>query len=442
MRFSILYQIVKQGVKVSRLAFYRKRSVIGLENLPKNKPYILAANHQNAFMDPIMIAGSIPFLQSFYLVRADIFKKKAASKALHALNMLPIYRMRDGVDSMDKNTAIFEKCYNILKRGNPVMIFPEGNHSNVKQLRPVKKGIARIAFGAEDANDFSLDLQIVPVGVNYSNHTNVGATLQVHFGTPIPISEYKETYLKEPSKVLSDVRERVHEGISKLIINIKPKHYSLLEDLRKIFENELSASTFDLNTEIRNSQKLIKDIEDSELTGDQEKQINTLIDDVKSQAQKMSLKLFSLSNEKYNSTKLLMQSIALLITLPIFIFGLINNYFPFYFPNWIVKKKIKDLHFHSSLKMGISLIFFPVYYFILFCIVWIISGHIIFASVYVFSAFVLGFGALNWFYIWRGVSQKMKVNRLFDTANYQSLIKSREELKKYISSFYTFPVDA
>ena len=66
MRFSILYQIVKQGVKISRLAFYRKRSVIGFENLPKNKPYILAANHQNAFMDPIMIAGSIPFLQSFY----------------------------------------------------------------------------------------------------------------------------------------------------------------------------------------------------------------------------------------------------------------------------------------------------------------------------------------------------------------------------------------
>ena len=76
MRFSIPYQLIKQGVKLARLAFYRKRSVVGLNNLPKGKPYILAANHQNAFMDPIMVAGSIPFLQTFYLVRADIFKKK------------------------------------------------------------------------------------------------------------------------------------------------------------------------------------------------------------------------------------------------------------------------------------------------------------------------------------------------------------------------------
>ncbi len=442
MRFSPLYQFLKQGVKLCRIGFYRKRSVVGIENLPKGKPYILAANHQNAFMDPIMIAISIGWVQTFYLVRADIFKKKLASKILHALNMMPIYRMRDGSDSIEKNKAIFEKCYDILKGGNPIMIFPEGNHSNIKHLRPVKKGIARIAFGAEEKYNFELDLQIVPVGVNYSNHTNVGATLQVNFGKPISLSDYKEAFLKDESKTLVDVRSKVHQKISDLIIDIKSEHYNLIEDIRKIFEYELSEKSFNLDKEIKNSQALISSLQSKKVEVEIAEKMKILVSNIKVKSHQLGLKLFAINSKTYNLGNLLLQSFLLVFFSPFFILGLIVNYLPFQLPSIVVKKMIKDVHFHSSLKMGFALVMFPLFYIILFGILSIFVNNLWMILSFLTLSFISGFIAINWFYKWREVSQKLKVNRLFKSKKYQDLIKNKRELKSLINQFHTFPLDA
>ena len=442
MRFSLLYQFLKQGVKLCRIGFYRKRSVVGIENLPKNKPYILAANHQNAFMDPIMIAVAISWKQTFYLVRADIFKKKLASKVLHALNMMPIYRMRDGADSVEKNKAIFEKCYDILKGGNPIMIFPEGNHSNIKQLRPVKKGIARIAFGAEEKYNFELDLQIVPVGINYSNHTDVGATLQVNFGQPISISDYKELYKKDEAKALMDVRAQVHQKISDLIIDIKPENYNLIEDIRKIFEFELSEKVFDLDKEIAHSKALISALQNKEIKEEIINKLKTLVEEVKQKSQKLNLRLFAVNSKKYNTTNLMLQILILILFSPLFVLGLFVNYIPFQLPSFLVNKMIKDVHFHSSLKMGFALVMFPLFYLILFGVASIFIDDLWIIISFLTLSFFSGFIALNWFYKWRKITQRFKVNSLFKTKEYQELIRVKEDLKSLINQFYKFPLDA
>ena len=49
-----------------------------------------------------------------------------------------------------------------------VTIYVEGEHHLEKRVRPIQKGIVRIAFGAcEKLGDDLKDLQIIPVGVNY-----------------------------------------------------------------------------------------------------------------------------------------------------------------------------------------------------------------------------------------------------------------------------------
>ena len=52
--------------------------------------------------------------------------------------MLPIYRKRDGVDTIEKNQKTFEDCYDILKNNGHLIIFPEGNH-NSKKTKIIKK---------------------------------------------------------------------------------------------------------------------------------------------------------------------------------------------------------------------------------------------------------------------------------------------------------------
>ena len=92
--------------------------------------------------------------------------------------------------------------------------------------------------------------------------------------------------------------------------------------------------------------------------------------------------------------------------------------------------------------MGISLVFFPLFYSIVFLVIFFISGNLLFTFIYIVLAFISGFLALNWLYNWREVTQKIKVNRLFKSVEYQGLIAKREDLKKCISLFYTFPNNA
>ncbi len=50
-----------------------------------------------------------------------------------------------------------------------IIIHPEGLCVNEKRVRPLRKGIGRIAFGAEEENNWNLNLKIVPVALNYTN---------------------------------------------------------------------------------------------------------------------------------------------------------------------------------------------------------------------------------------------------------------------------------
>ena len=88
--------------------FYFKRiHVHNVENVPKDKPVLLLANHQNALLDALLIATKCGRF-SYFLTRAAVFKKSFIGKILKSLQMLPVYRVRDGWSTISNNNAIFE----------------------------------------------------------------------------------------------------------------------------------------------------------------------------------------------------------------------------------------------------------------------------------------------------------------------------------------------
>ena len=109
------YTLIKLGART----FYKKHQAVGIENIPKDKPVLFAANHQNAFMDPTVIGIKLK-KPLYYMVRADIFKKKSVAKLLWSLNMMPIFRQRDGGNAVKKNEAVFDKCYDLLNEKKPI----------------------------------------------------------------------------------------------------------------------------------------------------------------------------------------------------------------------------------------------------------------------------------------------------------------------------------
>ncbi|MDZ7807651.1 MAG: 1-acyl-sn-glycerol-3-phosphate acyltransferase [Gracilimonas sp.] len=122
----------------------------------------------------------------YFLTRAQAFKPDIVGKFLWSINMMPVYRVRDGFSSIQKNNEIFDKCISYLKNKDTILIFAEANHNLKRRIRPLSKGFTRIAFDAEEKYNWHLDLQIVPVGVNYTRHRKAGNTVQVNYGKAIP----------------------------------------------------------------------------------------------------------------------------------------------------------------------------------------------------------------------------------------------------------------
>ena len=211
----LLYPLARFYVSACIHFYFNKLKVYGRENLKGNGPFLFAANHQNAFMDGVLIivVNSFPV---HFLVRADIFKKAWARTLLAFCKLIPVYRIRDGYASLNKNQEQFDECAKLFKKKESVLIFPEGNHGATRKLRPLSKGFTRIAFEAHRQHP-DMNLQVVPVGINYSHHHAFNSRVSIYFGKPISVSEYFKEPLPQQSTLFKD---RVGEEIKKLIAHI------------------------------------------------------------------------------------------------------------------------------------------------------------------------------------------------------------------------------
>lgn len=105
------------------------------------------------------------------------------------MNMVPIYRVRDGWDSLDENQKTFETCFQIFQKQGAIVIFPEGNHGAQRRVRPLSKGFTRVAFEAIN-KDPSLTISVVPVGLNFSHHQAFRSCVSIDFGKPLVANNY------------------------------------------------------------------------------------------------------------------------------------------------------------------------------------------------------------------------------------------------------------
>lgn len=59
-RMAMGYGLVRTLARWVLGLFYRRIDLVGLENIPESGPLIVAANHQNALVDPMLLLGLLP----------------------------------------------------------------------------------------------------------------------------------------------------------------------------------------------------------------------------------------------------------------------------------------------------------------------------------------------------------------------------------------------
>ncbi|WP_439129414.1 1-acyl-sn-glycerol-3-phosphate acyltransferase [Polaribacter sp.] len=197
--------------------FYAKKiKVTGKNNIPKKGAVLFMANHPNGLIDPLFVTTNNPRTNHF-LVRAAVFKKPIIKKFLGTLNLMPIYRIRDGVKELGKNKAIFNDCFEIFRRKETLLIFPEGSHDCRRTIRPLSKGFTRIVFGALEKYP-NLKITIIPVGITYQNSTAYPSKVAINYGKPILANSFLEK--DELITAIVKIKNAVSAQLKELTVHI------------------------------------------------------------------------------------------------------------------------------------------------------------------------------------------------------------------------------
>ena len=214
--FNLAYAILRYYVDITLKLSYRNIRYVGRENIPQDGAVIYAPNHTNALMDALVILA-MDRRAKVFVARADIFKFPILAKIFTFLKIMPIMRMRDGLDEVRRNNETIEKAVDVLRDKVPFCIFPEGQHQAKYSSLPLSKGIFRIAFQAQEMMP-DVPLYIVPVGIRYGNFFRFRSTVSVHVVEPINVGEFiaahKEQTTQEQMNIMrEDLTERMKSSI-------------------------------------------------------------------------------------------------------------------------------------------------------------------------------------------------------------------------------------
>ena len=244
----IWYHFVKLYIQIGFAFYFKSIKIVGKENIPKNKGVLFVSNHQNALIDPLLIAVTNSRVTHF-LTQAVVFKNAIVKQLLFSVNMIPIYRIRDGRNSISKNDEIFEHCYQLLNKKQAVLIFAEGSHNIQRRIRPLSKGFTRIVFGALDQNP-DQEIDIIPIGFNYSNAKKYASNLSIHYGKPITVNQFWE--YNDKNEGVLELKDEVSNSLKKLTTHIEDssKHDEIVKCFREgefLFPEKVNKKLEDLS---------------------------------------------------------------------------------------------------------------------------------------------------------------------------------------------------
>ncbi len=226
----MLYKLLHFPAKLALHIWCRHLRINNKEILQTEGPLLIAANHPNSFLDAILLCAL--FKKPIYsLARGDAFKHTFIRKILFSLNMLPVYRVSEGVENLEENYKTFDDCINVFKNKGIVLIFSEGRCINEWNLRPLKKGTARLAITAWEQG---IPLKVIPLGINYNSYTKFGKNIIANFGDYI--TQQNIAFKKEDAfgVKVQTFNNELKLQLQKLVIQIKPVDQKIIKETFEI----------------------------------------------------------------------------------------------------------------------------------------------------------------------------------------------------------------
>jgi 1-acyl-sn-glycerol-3-phosphate acyltransferase len=194
------------------------KEVRGIENIPKTN-FILAANHQSHWDQVITAYLCVP-RKFTYLGQIDKYSGFEAflrNFLYFVAGVIPVHRY----DEESKKRAI-KKCVERLKKGEILIMYPEGTRSKDGKIHKGKPGIAKIYLETGVPIlpvAIKGNFEIMPVGKSFPRFKkivkiNVGKPLE--FKKELEIGRNSNPQSPEYKEICQRITQRVMEEIKKL----------------------------------------------------------------------------------------------------------------------------------------------------------------------------------------------------------------------------------
>ncbi len=184
-------------------------TVVGAENLPRTGPVVLAANHVSIIDGPLL-HGVVP-RGTHILVKKEMFRGPVGA-ILRAAGQIPVDR--------SSGRSALEAALAVLRRGDAVGIFPEGNRGS-GQVDSVRAGVAWLAVQSQ--------APVVPVAVLGTRRTGESLghipgprrRLVVELGAPIQAPSGSGVSRREAVATTADL---VAEAMARQVRDAAQRH--------------------------------------------------------------------------------------------------------------------------------------------------------------------------------------------------------------------------
>lgn len=201
--FRRTFGLVSLLVRGITRAFAPRFVVTGRANLPWREGVIFAPNHTSD-SDPFWVGAAI-HSRVWWMAKQEVFTDyPIAAAIMRFVETFP-------VDQKSIDREALERCGEILRRREQLVIFPEGHCSRAGELQPLESGLAMLALKHK--------VRVVPIGTHGATHVLPFATLMprvtlkkvhLHFGRPLDFSDLSALSKREAR---AEATRRIEAGM-------------------------------------------------------------------------------------------------------------------------------------------------------------------------------------------------------------------------------------
>jgi len=421
----LLYRIVRPLARIALKTYFKKIYLSGLEKLPLDKPVILAANHPSAFLEPCILATTLPRPLHF-MVRGDLFQKKIYRILLMSLHMIPMYRKKDiGFSGVRNNFSSLDYTYDLLHKNKLILILAEGTTKHEKRLRPIQKGAARMALGAIKKYPH-LDVQIVPIGVNYTDIISYRSDVMLEIGDPLSVRDYLKEKVVHPAKLIETLTAQLAAQLKELVVIIdKKEDEPLVESIFSLYRNNYPEPKFPIqsasNRPLQRERKIANDT--GRLSVEVKQNLQKMIDHYQSGlAENQLTDAVIVQPNQYHP----FNHLILIAGFIPFLIGYFTNILPVRQGKLLADTRVKKIEFYASVSASASLAAYLLYIFLLFIPAFILKS--LFYLIFVIMIPFFGFFALHFYEYY----QRYKAERQFYFTDVLLINKFKQERKSIL----------